>query len=67
MATIVDPVSSRLRAALDEVYGERIERVALFGSRARGEARLDSQLTPSRPRRGSASRPAAREGVDWKV
>ncbi|MGD1017248.1 MAG: hypothetical protein ABR863_12540 [Roseiarcus sp.] len=36
MATIVDPVLSRLRAALDEVYGERIERVALYGSRARG-------------------------------
>jgi len=42
MATILDPVLSRFRAALDEVYGERIERVVLFGSRARGEARADS-------------------------
>jgi uncharacterized protein len=42
MATIVDPVLSRFRAALDEVYGDRIERVVLFGSRARGEARPDS-------------------------
>jgi predicted nucleotidyltransferase len=42
MATIVDPVLSRFRAALDEVYGERIERVVLFGSRARGDARPDS-------------------------
>jgi uncharacterized protein len=42
MATIVDPILSRFRAALDEVYGERIERVVLFGSRARGEARPDS-------------------------
>ena len=25
MATIADPISSRFRAALDEVYGERIE------------------------------------------
>jgi predicted nucleotidyltransferase len=33
---------SRFRAALDEVYGERIERVVLFGSRARGNARPDS-------------------------
>jgi predicted nucleotidyltransferase len=42
MAAIVDPVLSRFRAALDEVYGERIERVVLFGSRARGDARADS-------------------------
>jgi len=32
----------RFRAALDEIYGERIERVVLFGSRARGDARPDS-------------------------
>jgi uncharacterized protein len=37
-----DPVLKHLRAALDEMYGERIERVVLFGSRARGEARDDS-------------------------
>jgi uncharacterized protein len=42
MATNVDPILSRFRAALDEVYGERIERVVLFGSRARGDARPDS-------------------------
>jgi predicted nucleotidyltransferase len=42
MAKIVDPIMSRFRAALDEVYGERIERVVLFGSRARGDARADS-------------------------
>jgi predicted nucleotidyltransferase len=37
-----DPILSRLRAALDEVYGARIERVVLYGSRARGDARPDS-------------------------
>jgi uncharacterized protein len=37
-----DPVLKHLRAALDEMYGERIERVVLFGSRARGDAREDS-------------------------
>jgi predicted nucleotidyltransferase len=37
-----DPILTRFRAALDEVYGDRIERVVLFGSRARGDARLDS-------------------------
>jgi uncharacterized protein len=42
MATIVDPILNRFRAALDEIYGERIERVVLFGSRARGDARPDS-------------------------
>jgi uncharacterized protein len=37
-----DPVLKRYRAALDGIYGERIERVVLFGSRARGDARPDS-------------------------
>ena len=37
-----DPVLKRFRAALDALYGERIERVVLFGSRARGDARADS-------------------------
>lgn len=39
---ITDPVLRKFRAALDEVYGERIERVVLYGSRARGDARPDS-------------------------
>jgi len=37
-----DPVLTRLRAALDKLYGERIERILLFGSRVRGEAGEDS-------------------------
>lgn len=37
-----EPALKRFRAALDEMYGERIERVVLFGSRARGDAREDS-------------------------
>ena len=37
-----DPILRRFRAALDQTYGERVERVVLFGSRARGEARADS-------------------------
>lgn len=37
-----DPILKRFRAALDHLYGERIERVVLFGSRARGDARADS-------------------------
>jgi uncharacterized protein len=41
-AIIDDPTLRRFRAELDALYGERIERVVLFGSRARGEAREDS-------------------------
>ncbi|HEY3847103.1 MAG TPA: nucleotidyltransferase domain-containing protein [Acetobacteraceae bacterium] len=37
-----DPVLSRFRAALAETYGYRLERAVLFGSRARGDARPDS-------------------------
>jgi uncharacterized protein len=37
-----DPILKRFRAALDTLYGDRIERVVLFGSRARGDARQDS-------------------------
>jgi predicted nucleotidyltransferase len=42
MASEIDPVMRRFRAALDKAYGDRIERVVLFGSRARGDARPDS-------------------------
>ena len=37
-----DPILLKFPAALDEVYGDRIERVVLFGSRARGDAKPDS-------------------------
>lgn len=37
-----DPILKRFRAALDQMYGEQLERVVLFGSRARGDAREDS-------------------------
>jgi predicted nucleotidyltransferase len=39
---IEDQVLRRFRAALDELYGNRIERVVLFGSRARGDAGEES-------------------------
>lgn len=42
MATANPIVLSKFRAALDELYGDRIERVVLFGSRARGDALPDS-------------------------
>jgi predicted nucleotidyltransferase len=37
-----DPILSRFRAALDAAYGPRLERVVLYGSRARGDAHQDS-------------------------
>lgn len=37
-----DPVLARFRAAVDEMYGNQLDRVVLFGSRARGDAHEDS-------------------------
>ena len=37
-----DPVLALFRAAVADLYGTRLARVVLFGSRARGEARADS-------------------------
>jgi uncharacterized protein len=35
-------ILSRFRQAVDDAYGDRLERVVLYGSRARGDARPDS-------------------------
>jgi len=37
-----DPILRRFRTALEAAYGHRLERVLLYGSRARGEAGVDS-------------------------
>jgi predicted nucleotidyltransferase len=37
-----DPVLVRFRSALEAIYGDQIERVVLFGSRARGDASANS-------------------------
>jgi|SRR3954469_18960863 len=42
MTVIDDPILSRFRSAIAEVYGDRIEHLVLYGSRARGDARADS-------------------------
>jgi uncharacterized protein len=39
---LADPILQRFRIAVNEIYGERVERVVLYGSRARGDARPDS-------------------------
>ena len=38
----IDPLMHRFRVALSDLYGERLERVVLFGSRARGDATAGS-------------------------
>ena len=40
--TETDPILARFRSALNDLYGDRIERVVLYGSRARGDAKPDS-------------------------
>jgi predicted nucleotidyltransferase len=40
--TANDPVLSRFRTDLERVFGNRLARVVLYGSRARGDARPDS-------------------------
>lgn len=35
---IADPILHRFRDALADLYGDRLDRVVLFGSRARGQA-----------------------------
>lgn len=37
-----DAVLARFRSALQDLYGERLNRVVLFGSRARGDAHSES-------------------------
>jgi predicted nucleotidyltransferase len=42
-ATLIkDPVLACFRQALDDLYGDRLERVVLFGSRARGDPHTES-------------------------
>ena len=37
-----DPALRRFRAAVNAAYGARVERIVLYGSRARGQARTDA-------------------------
>jgi predicted nucleotidyltransferase len=40
-----DPILHRFRAALDDLYGNRLDRVVLYGSRARGDYQPDPITT----------------------
>ena len=37
-----DPILARFRTALDEIYGDELDRVVLYGSRARGDGHNES-------------------------
>lgn len=39
---IDDPILKRFRSAIESIYGNRLERAVLFGSRARGDSHYDS-------------------------
>lgn len=40
--TVPDPVLEKFRAVVAGHFGDRLERIVLFGSRARGQGRADS-------------------------
>ena len=53
-----DPVLKRFCAAVSEIYGDQVERVVLFGSRARGDAQLESDYDVAVFLRDMTDRPA---------
>jgi len=65
MATANPIVLSKFRAALDTLYGDRIERVVLFGSRARGDARPDSDYDVAVFLKDLADRWAEADKIAW--
>ena len=42
MRPVDDPLLKHFRARLGDIYGQRLERAVLYGSRARGDAREGS-------------------------
>lgn len=41
-AALADPVLARIKREVEALYGPKLKRVLLYGSRARGDARADS-------------------------
>ena len=37
-------ITTKIRQGLENIYGEQLEQILLFGSQARGHARLDSDI-----------------------
>ena len=40
----LDEILGKLRSYLEQNYGDRLERIVLYGSQARGDATLDSDI-----------------------
>lgn len=55
-----DSVLSRVRDALAALYGDNIDRIVLYGSRARGDAREDSDYDVAVFLKALADKPAER-------
>ena len=67
-ALLDDPVLTTLRRRLEEMYGPRLARVVLFGSRARGDHHADSDYDVAvfltvLPR----CRAGGRNGSGWRI
>ena len=44
MSTDIRPILRKLRKGLMQIYGEQVDRILLYGSRARGDERPDSDI-----------------------
>ncbi|MFC7334414.1 nucleotidyltransferase domain-containing protein [Rhodocista pekingensis] len=54
----IRPILDELKAGLVELYGDRLDRVILYGSQARGDARPDSDIDVLVVLRGAFDRAA---------